>query len=140
LGGTLAVANGGTGQSTLAINKVMVGNGTSGVLTPTNLHWDNTNSRLGIGTASPLSKFDVSIGNQTSLGLFSASGHTITSSGGSIGNLYQISFGYGSGASYGSSAIAGLTESSAGYNTGALVFATRNQTTDVAPTERMRIT
>jgi hypothetical protein len=33
----------------------MVGNGTSGVLTPTNLHWDNTNSRLGIGTASPVS-------------------------------------------------------------------------------------
>ena len=53
LGGTLAVANGGTNTSTLTANKVMVGNGTSGVLTPTNLHWDNTNSRLGIGTASP---------------------------------------------------------------------------------------
>ena len=33
----------------------MVGNGTSGVLTPTNLTWDNTNSRLGIGVANPLS-------------------------------------------------------------------------------------
>ena len=55
LTGVLPVANGGTGQSTLAANKVMVGNGTSGVLTPTNLHWDNTNSRLGIGTASPVS-------------------------------------------------------------------------------------
>jgi hypothetical protein len=49
LGGTLAVANGGTGATTLTANKVMVGNGTSGVLTPTNLHWDNTNSQLGIG-------------------------------------------------------------------------------------------
>lgn len=57
--GTLPVANGGTGQSTLAANKVMVGNGTSGVLTPPNLHWDNTNSRLGIGTAIPGYKLDV---------------------------------------------------------------------------------
>jgi hypothetical protein len=28
----------------------MVGNGTGGVLTPTNLHWDDANTRLGIGT------------------------------------------------------------------------------------------
>lgn len=55
LGTPLTVANGGTGQSTLTSNKVMVGNETSGVLTPTNLHWDNTNSRLGIGVANPLS-------------------------------------------------------------------------------------
>ena len=62
LGGTLAVANGGTGQSTLTANKVMVGNGTTGVLNPTNLHWDNTNSRLGIGTASPTFKIETSGG------------------------------------------------------------------------------
>ena len=54
-----SVANGGTGQSTLTANKVMVGNGTSGVLTPTNLHWDNTNERLGVGTVSPDSKLHV---------------------------------------------------------------------------------
>jgi len=30
-----------------------VGNGTTAVLQPTNLHWDNTNSRLGIGTTNP---------------------------------------------------------------------------------------
>jgi len=51
--GTLPVTNGGTNATTLTANKIMVGNGTSGVLTPTNLHWDNTNTRLGIGTASP---------------------------------------------------------------------------------------
>jgi hypothetical protein len=32
---------------------VLVGNGATQVLQPTNLHWDNTNSRLGIGTSSP---------------------------------------------------------------------------------------
>jgi hypothetical protein len=51
--GTLPVANGGTNTTTLAANKVMVGNGTSGVLTPTNLHWDNTTSRLGINKSTP---------------------------------------------------------------------------------------
>jgi len=61
--GVLPVANGGTGQSTLAANKVMVGNGTSGVLTPTNLHWNNTYSRLGIGTASPLSSLNIQDGS-----------------------------------------------------------------------------
>jgi hypothetical protein len=58
--GTLPVANGGTNTTTLTANKVMVGNGTSGVLTPTNLHWDNTNSRLGIGISSPTQSLDVS--------------------------------------------------------------------------------
>jgi len=57
--GTLPVANGGTGASTLAANKVMVGNGTSGVLTPTNLHWDNTNSMLGIKQENPLFNLDI---------------------------------------------------------------------------------
>jgi hypothetical protein len=63
LGGTLAVANGGTNAATLTANKVMVGNGTSGVLTPTNLHFDNTNTRLGIGTSSP--KFLLSLFTST---------------------------------------------------------------------------
>jgi hypothetical protein len=59
LTGVLPVANGGTGQSTLTANKVMVGNGTNGVLTPTNLHYDNTNTRLGIGLTSPSYRLDI---------------------------------------------------------------------------------
>jgi hypothetical protein len=51
--GTLIVGNGGTGQTTLTANKVLVGNGTTGILSPTNLHWDNSNSRLGITETSP---------------------------------------------------------------------------------------
>lgn len=57
--GTLPVLNGGTNTGTLTANKVMVGNGTSGVLTPTNLHWDNTNSRLGIGILNPTNPLEV---------------------------------------------------------------------------------
>lgn len=63
--GTLPVANGGTGQSTLTVNKVMVGNGTSGVLTPTNLHWNNSNGRLGINVTSPSASLDVANGYLT---------------------------------------------------------------------------
>jgi len=57
--GTLGVANGGTGLATLTANKVLVGNGTTTVLQPTNLHWDNTNSRLGVGIASPSERLTV---------------------------------------------------------------------------------
>jgi hypothetical protein len=127
-----------TFSSAAANNKmtfvVNSGNGTRG-----NVMTLLGSGNVGIGTTIPLSKLDISVGNQTSLGLFSASGTSITSAGGSTGNLYQISLGYGGG-TYGSSTIAGLTESSTGYNTGALIFATRALTTDSAPTERMRIT
>jgi len=51
--GTLGVANGGTGAATLTANKVLVGNGTTAVLQPTNLHWDVGSSQLGINTPTP---------------------------------------------------------------------------------------
>jgi len=57
--GSLTVARGGTGNSTITLNKVLVGNGTSAVLSPANLHWDNTNSRLGIVNTSPQYNIDV---------------------------------------------------------------------------------
>lgn len=74
--GTLPVANGGTNTNTLTANKVMVGNGTSGVLTPTNLHWDNTNSRLGIGTSSP--EYYVHLKNPQPIQLFMEGTSTTT--------------------------------------------------------------
>jgi hypothetical protein len=66
--GTLGVANGGTGAASLTANKVLVGNGTTGVLQPTNLHWDDANSRLGIGIASPLANMHV-MSTSTTTGL-----------------------------------------------------------------------
>jgi hypothetical protein len=57
--GVLPVASGGTNATTLTANKVMVGNGTSGVLTPTELHWNNSQKRLGIGINNPSEELEV---------------------------------------------------------------------------------
>ncbi len=62
LTGTLPVANGGTNATTLTANKLMVGNGASGVLTPAELHWDNTNGKIGFGIA-PEGNIDFQISN-----------------------------------------------------------------------------
>jgi hypothetical protein len=49
LAGTLAVANGGTGATTFTSGRVLLGNGTSAINTSSNLFYDVTNNRLGIG-------------------------------------------------------------------------------------------
>ena len=55
----LAVADGGTGLSTLTAGYIPFGAGTSAFGSSANLFWDNTNNRLGIGTASPTITLDV---------------------------------------------------------------------------------
>jgi microcystin-dependent protein len=57
--GSITIARGGTGVASLTSNKVLVGNGTTAVLQPTNLHWDDANSRLGISTATPAATLHV---------------------------------------------------------------------------------
>jgi hypothetical protein len=61
LAGTLGVANGGTGTATAFTSGSVVFSGASGVYTQdnANLFWDDTNNRLGIGTASPSVPLDV---------------------------------------------------------------------------------
>jgi hypothetical protein len=55
----LSVDKGGTGVGSLAVGQLLVGNGTNDVLQNSNLKWDNTNRRLGIGTSNPSSKLEV---------------------------------------------------------------------------------
>jgi hypothetical protein len=52
--GVLSVMYGGTGNNVLNEGKLLVGNGTNPVLSPTDLTWDGT--RLGIGTDTPQSR------------------------------------------------------------------------------------
>jgi hypothetical protein len=47
--GTLAIANGGTGQTSFTAGQIHFGS----FSTSANLFWDNTNARLGVGTSSP---------------------------------------------------------------------------------------
>ena len=61
--GTLPVSKGGTNTGTLTANKLMVGNATSGVLTPADLHWNNSASFLGIGETD-LSTFKLTVKGQ----------------------------------------------------------------------------
>jgi hypothetical protein len=67
LAGTLNVANGGTGLTTLTAGYIPYGNGTSAFGSSSNLFWDGTNSRLGIGTTTPGVKIDIIAANNTSL-------------------------------------------------------------------------
>ena len=57
--GTVAVANGGTGLTTLTAGYIPYGNGTSAFGSSANLFWDSANSYLGIGTSSPQAKLHV---------------------------------------------------------------------------------
>jgi hypothetical protein len=59
LAGTLVVSNGGTGLATLTAGYIPFGAGTSAFGSSANLFWDNSNIRLGIGTASPAVRLDL---------------------------------------------------------------------------------
>jgi hypothetical protein len=61
LGGTLGVANGGTGTTTTFTSGSVVFAGASGVYSQknSNLFWNNTDNRLGINTSTPSQALDV---------------------------------------------------------------------------------
>jgi hypothetical protein len=59
LAGTLGVASGGTGLTSLTAGYIPFGNGTSAFGNSTNFFWDGTNNRLGIGTSSPAVKLSI---------------------------------------------------------------------------------
>jgi hypothetical protein len=67
--GTLPVANGGTGTATAFTTGSVVFAGASGIYTQDNANffWDDTNNRLGIGTASPSALLNISGSSATSV-------------------------------------------------------------------------
>lgn len=107
--GLVAVAHGGTGLNTLSANKVLVGNGTTAILQPANLHWDNTNSRLGILTDSPVAT--LSVGNISQFQVASTGATTVSLS--SPGAAITASNSSGNGITSTSSGIAIIAR---GYN------------------------
>jgi hypothetical protein len=73
--GTLAVARGGTGSSTLALGQLLIGNDTNPITQSANLIWDINNNNLGIGK-NPAQKLDVN--GTIAANLFSGSGASLT--------------------------------------------------------------
>ena len=58
--GTLVVGNGGTGLTSLTAGRIPFGAGTSAFGNSANLFWDNSNTRLGVGTNAPAVTFAIS--------------------------------------------------------------------------------
>jgi hypothetical protein len=79
LASALTVPNGGTGWANINPGSIVFGNGASALATSTNLFWDNTNNRLGIGTASPTATLDVNgfINTSGTTGGYQIDGNTI---------------------------------------------------------------
>jgi hypothetical protein len=79
---TIDVAHGGTGLTSLTTGYISYGNGTGALGGNANLFWDNTNSRLGVGTNTPTTKLEVN-------GSFKAAGLSYPTSDGSAGQYLK---------------------------------------------------
>ena len=105
---------------------------------------------VGIGTASPALPLVISGGAEHGLGInvtqqsvIGTDAHLWLGSASAVGNLAQIAFGYDNSQAYSTQppAIIGYINTSAtGFTHGDIFFATKSGTTNVAPTEAMRIT
>lgn len=71
--GLLPISRGGTGVGTFTAGSLMFFNGSTFAENNSNLFWDNTNNRLGVGTSSPISTLnvigDTSISGKLEIGL-----------------------------------------------------------------------
>lgn len=104
--GTIGVTYGGTGTTTSFTAGSVVFAGASGVYTQdnANLFWDNTNDRLGIGTAAPAQKLDVNgsinAGVANGVSLFMADSSAIRNTA-TAGNTMFFDSGVGTGSTTG---------------------------------------
>ncbi|SDX69216.1 hypothetical protein SAMN05444410_1274 [Hydrobacter penzbergensis] len=95
---------------------------------------------VGIGRIPYAGKLLIGAGNVTTLGAVASNGLGISANDDNkvVGNLAQIGLGLAN--AYQPIAIAATITDASAYSTADLVFATRATNTDVAPTERLRIT
>lgn len=60
--GTVAIAQGGTGSTSFSAGSIIFSNGTILTEDNSNLYWDDTNNRIGIGTTAPFSSIHANTG------------------------------------------------------------------------------
>src|SRR3990167_7898454 len=131
-----------TGTSTLNITGLatFVSASTTNVGSTGSAYFATSNGNVGIGTTGPVGKLDIITGAVTAVGALASSGIHIGEAG-DVNRIAEISLGWSNGgANTNAPASLGfITTSATGQTKGALYFATRDVTTDTAPTERMRI-
>lgn len=101
---TVTVAQGGTGATSFTAGRVLFGNGSSALNTNTNLFWDNTNSRLGIGTATPSYSLDVN-GQSRFLNTILVSAYGFLTWGGGAASTFNLTGSSGMNLSLGSNGV-----------------------------------
>ena len=99
-----------------------------------------TAGNVGIGTTAPSGKLSVGGTQGSTIGSNVALLLGNTGDAAAVGNLIQIGLHYNPDGSTISTAMGSVITSSAGFTKSDIFFATRDVTTDTAPTERMRIT
>jgi hypothetical protein len=90
--GTVPVANGGTGATTLTQGQVLFGTGITAISNSSSFYWDSVNLRLGIGTNAPAYPLHVTTsvnGSIGSYGYLNSSG-TGTASGGGFISIFAV--------------------------------------------------
>lgn len=98
----------------------------------------DTNGNVGIGTTSPAKRLAVQ--NATDSTTVGTNAVITVQAGSSVNSVAEIGFGYNGWSGTNPLCTIGYQiTSTAGVGLGAITFATRNVTTDTAPTERMRI-
>ena len=142
--GTIGVAYGGTGLTTLTAGYIPYGNGTGALSTSGNLIFDGTNLYVGgninANTSTSLSGFSVqNLGTHT-VGLSSGAWAAFVGKVTGVGNsTVAFTMGYPS-TTYMPAEFAYLQTSNAGETYGDFLWYLRSVTTDTAPLERMRLT
>ena len=99
----------------------------------------DSSGNVGIGESNPSSKLSIGGVQGSTLGNNVALLVGNTGAGATVGNLFQIGLHYNPAGSIPSSVIGSVITSSTGFTKSDIFFATRDVTTDTAPTERLRV-